>query len=1138
MIWNFCIRRPVLTTVIFFIIAIFGIFGYMSIPVREFPDIDFPMANVNVTLRGADPEVIETEIIEPLEAEINTVEGLKELRSTAREQVGTVTAEFELWRDVDIAVQDVRDRVERARRRLPEEADAPVVRKMDPDEQPVLWIAMLGDENWDMTELTEYIDDYIQPRLEGLRGVGRVQVGGSREYAARVLLDPHRMAAHNVTARKVIGQIQSQNVEFPAGRVEGEQREFLIKTRGMFSEAAPLNDLVIAERAGETVRLADIGKVEDGVRNERIIARFGGQPTVGMGVIRQADANTVEVVDTARAELETIAEELPPGLDYVIAMDGSRFIRESIFDLQTTILIATAIVMLVIIFFLRTFWGTIVIGLAIPTSLATGMALIYSFGFSMNILTLLAFILVIGIVVDDAIVVLESTYRHLEEGAATKPAARVGTTEIAFAAIANTLSLGAVFIPVAFTRGMIGRIFFEFGVTAAVTVFASTFTALTLAPMLNSRFLSEPSAPGFIGRTIDSFINFFRRIYSRLLDWSLKHRFIVILAAILIFIAGIYLFLNLSHEFQPDVDTSEFMVSFNTPVGATLAETEQYAQRLENIMEQIPEVDTCFMAIGMGMGGGPGRVTSGVMFIRLIDPAERDEHQRVIMNRIRREAEKTPGGQAFVRPIGGPGGGRGEGEIAVALQNPDLEELAAYSEQLQEWMRGRPEFVGVDVDLELESPQVEISFLRDRMVRQDISVLDISQTLRFFMGEPEISEVEREASRYQVISQISQPRVTPSIIDEIKMRGKGGELVPLANLIDWEETTGASEIGHFNRMRAAIVSASTPPDVVTGDALNLLEERLDKTMPAGFSREITGTAEMMQESFEYLTESLLLGILFVYLVMAAQFESWLHPLTILMSLPLAGVGAFGLLYIFDMTFSVFTFIGIIMLVGLVTKNGILLVDYTNVLLARGYELLNALREAGHVRFRPVIMTAISTILGMMPIALGYGMGGEARAPMGWAVAGGMFSATALTLLVIPVVYSIFADLELYINKYWQRLIKYFHGVVSLLLAGWLFWQSVVLFRGGLSGGILAFLGLLLLVVVANSFRSPASGYNYLIFLTFPGLIIGGSLLGLYYLIPELLPPVIDWPASLFMAIGYCLFSVLVVYLWPFEEESV
>ena len=541
------------------------------------------------------------------------------------------------------------------------------------------------------------------------------------------------------------------------------------------------------------------------------------------------------------------------------------------------------------------------------------------------------------------------------------------------------------------------------------------------------------------------------------------------------------------------------------------------------------------MAIGMGMGGGPGRVTSGMMFIRLVDAAEREKHQHMIMEEIRREAGKIPGGRAFVRTIGGPGGG-GEREIAVAIQNPDLDELAAYSEQLQEWMRRQEEFVGVDVDLELESPQVEIGFRRDRMARQDISVLDISRTLRYFKGEPEISEVERDANRYQVISQISHEEATPSMLEEIKMRGREGELVSLGNLIDWEETTGPSEIGHFNRMRAAIVSASTPPDVITGDALDSLEERLDETLPAGFSREITGMAQTMEESFEYLTESFLLGILFVYLVMAAQFESWLHPLIILMGLPLAAVGAFGLLYVFDMSFSVFTFIGIIMLVGLVTKNGILLVDYTNVLIARGYELMDALREAGYVRFRPVIMTAISTILGMMPIALGYGMGGEARAPMGWAVAGGMFSATALTLLVIPVVYSLFEDLERYFNNYWRQLVKYFHSLVSLLLAGALLWQSVALFRGGLAGGAAALLGLLLLVVVGNSFRSPSSGYNYLIFLSFPGLVTGSLLLGLFLLLPDIFPPVIDWQSTLVVAVGYCLFSVLVVYLWPLEEE--
>lgn len=498
MIWNTTIRRPVLTVVIFLALAIFGAWGWQQMPLRENPDVEFPVVSVNVVLPGAEPEVIETEIIEVLEEEINTVEGLKTLTSTAREQVGAITAEFELWRDIDVAAQDVRDAVNRAQRDLPNGIEAPVVNKLDPDSFAIMWIALTGDARWDAVRLSTYADEVIKPQLEKIRGAGRVIIGGERRYAVRVRLDPERLAAHRLTVQDVVDAIQANNVNIPSGRVESKSREFLVKTQGQFDAAAPLNRIIIASTPDGLVRLGDVGSAVDGVENDRQTARFVGDTSVGLGVVKRSGANTVELASQIKTAMEGIAADFPVGLDYKIAADDSVYIEQSINDLVITIGITTLLVVFVVLGFLRNFGGTVIVAASIPTSLFVGLAGMNMLGFSANNLTMLGLILAIGIVIDDAIVVLENIYRHLEQGDEPQPAARVGTTEVAFAAIANTLSLAAVFIPVAFTAGIIGRYFFEFSLTVAVTVFASTFTALTLTPMLCSRFLRRKEKKGAV----------------------------------------------------------------------------------------------------------------------------------------------------------------------------------------------------------------------------------------------------------------------------------------------------------------------------------------------------------------------------------------------------------------------------------------------------------------------------------------------------------------------------------------------------------------------------------------------------------------------------------------------------------------
>ncbi|HRQ76167.1 MAG TPA: efflux RND transporter permease subunit [Phycisphaerales bacterium] len=1015
MIWNFSIRRPVLTTVVFLVLAIFGMYGYLQMPVQENPDVDFPIVSVSVALPGASPEVIDSEVIEPLEGEINALEGLRQLTSTSRQSTGQIVAEFELWRDIDVAAQEVRDAVDRAQQRLPTEVEAPIVRKLDLGAQAIMWIALTGDDRWDDVRLTDYADNVLKQQLETVRGVGRIQVGGMREYAIRVRLDPARLAAHQLTVQDVVSRIQAENVEIPSGRIEGATREFLIQTRGKFDSAEPFNQIIIAYRNDSPVRLRDVGEALDGIADDRQLARFSGQLTVGLGIVKTADANTVELARTLRQRIADIAEEFPPGLSYAIATDASEFVQENIRDLLLTIGIATLLVVLVVLGFLRSGRGTLVAIVAIPTSLLIGFALINIFGFSINVLTMLGLILVIGIVVDDAIVVLERAYLHMENGAEAEPAARIGTTEVAFPNIANTLALGAVFLPVAFTGGLIGRFFLEFGVTVAVTVFASTFVALTLTPALCAKLLRVPERHGRVFQWSESGFRALDAAYRWLLQAAFRHRGFTVFAGILAFAIGILALTNISQEFAPEDDRSQFMVTFETPEGATLSQTDIFARQIEAELEAMDEVRHQFLAIGLAQDG-PGRPNRGLAFVSLTPRQDRDRHQSIVMQDLRERLDGLPAGRAFVVEL--TPGGIGGAPIEIVLRHPDLEVLAAQQEEVMAWMRERSDtYAGVRTNLELASPQVDVNFDRDRAAQLGVSVADIAGAMRYFFGDIAVSNIEVGTDRYDVITDVAgRGTLEPAMLRDLYVRSANGDLVSIDNVIDMQETIGPSEIHRFNRMRSASISAQTPPGVALGDAVTQLETHLGDTLPAGVDYQLAGQSQMFEESFYYLTIAILFSIVFIYLILAAQFESFILPFTMLMALPLATIGAFGGLWIFGLSLNVFAFIGLIMLMGLVAKNAILLVDYANVLVARGHTPVEAAMGAAQARFRPVLMTACSTVLGVMPIALGFGAGGEARAPLGVTVAGGLAASTLLTLVVIPVVYTLVTQFQAWLGR--------------------------------------------------------------------------------------------------------------------------
>jgi len=1013
MIWNFCIKRPVFTVVLFLLTAIFGGYGYLQMPVQENPDVEFPVVSINVVLPGAAPEVIENEIIEVLEEEINTIEGIRQLRSDARQQVGNIVVIFELWRDLDIATQDVRDAVDRVRRLLPLDAEAPIVRKLDLDAQPVMWVAIQGDERWDRISLTRYVEDVLKSRLESLPNVGQILVGGSRRYAARVRLDPERLAAHQLTVQDVVNTIQANNISIPTGRVLGSAREFRINTRGQFSDAAPINDLIITVMDGAPVRIGDVGEAIDSVQSDRQVARFAGEQTIGVGIIKQSGGNTVALSQAVRARLAELEPDLPAGLFFTISSDDAEFVQESIRDLITTIFLATLLVVLVVLVFLRTVKGTLVAAVAIPAALLSGFAVMHLLGFSINQVTMLALILVVGIVVDDAIVVLERVQRHREQGAEAEPAARIGTTEVAFPNIANSLALAAVFLPVAFSGGIIGQFFLEFGITVTATVFASTIVALTLTPMLCARLLERNQSRGRLFALSERGFNRLESGYTRLLAAALRHRLLTVAIGAGAFALGILALMNTPAEFAPSADRAGFLISFETPEGATIDETDRFARRIEQVMADTPEIAHQFVGIGLG-GGGPGNVNTGIAFVTLTPRQERDKHQVELMQDMREQLARIPDGRAFVFEFGP--GGVGSQPIELILQHPDLEVLANAQDQVMAWMQARSDtFVGVRTDLRFNTPEVQLELHRDRIAEAGLSAREVADAVRLLFAEGPVSQIERDSKRYDVIIDVEgRGNLTPQVLSNVYLRNGEG-LVPLDNLISMTEGAGPNSINRFNRMRAATISASTPPGVVLGEAVDELADYVRRELPLGVDYVFSGQAQDFQESFFYLALALALSIVFIYLVLAAQFESFLLPFTIMAALPLSTIGAFGSLWLLGLSLSVYAFIGVIMLMGLVTKNSILLVDYTNVLVARGLKPMEAALQAGTNRLRPVLMTAISTILGMTPIAMGFGAGGEVRAALGVAVAAGLASSTLLTLVVVPVLYTYLRQFEARFN---------------------------------------------------------------------------------------------------------------------------
>ncbi len=994
---DIAIERPVFAGMMSAALVLFGILGYSRLSVREFPDVDPPIISVNTVLPGANPQVVESAVTDILEEELSTVEGLRTITSSSAEQSSSITLEFNLDRDVESAAQDVRDKVSRVRGRLPEEILEPVVAKQEADADPFFWLALSG-ANYDLLQLSDLADRLVKSRLQTLPGVGQAGIYGERRFAMRVWLSAAELAGRGLTVQDVENAIRTRSVEIPSGRIESERREFSVRSLGELKTPAEFADMVVDNSSGQLVRLRDVGSVELGPEDERSALRYNSTPAVAIGVIRQSKSNLVEVADAIHAELPAIRENLPPGVELSVAFDQSVFVRRSIKEAQETLVIAGILVVIIIFVFLRNLRATIIPGLAIPASIVATFAIMNVLGFSINNLTLLALTLAIGIVVDDAIIVLENAYRHQEElGEDPKTAAIRGTREIAFAVIATTISLVAVFTPLAFLKGATGRLFNEFGIAVAGSVVISGFVALTLTPMLCAQILRVPKQHGKTFKALERGFESLSLGYARMLRWALNHKGIIMAGALATVLLAVGMFKVLKREFVPAEDKGWFFMFVLGPQGNTMEFTDSYMKRVEEVLARTEEIEGYF-----SITGGFVPVNQGIAFVRLKDWADRDRKVWDIINEVQPQLFGIPGVLAFANNP--PAFGFGQ-PVQFVVQHSDFDQLKAGMAAFTARAQQIPGLTNQDVDLRVNKPELTVTFDRDRAEDLGISVRDIATTLQTMLGGREVSTFTRANKLYDVIVQVRpEERATPADMSGLYIRGRQGELIQLDAVARVSEAVGPQSLNHFNRVRAFTLSAGLAPGFTLGEAIDSLRAAAAEVLPPGSTTALAGESRELEESGNALYFAFFLALIVVFMVLASQFESLIHPFTVLLAVPLAVTGALVTLKLAGSTMNLYSQIGLILLIGIVTKNSILLVEYANQLRDRGMDIVSAILESGRIRLRPILMTSFATIMGALPIALGLGAGSISRRPLGYGIVGGVLFSTVLTLFLVPVGY--------------------------------------------------------------------------------------------------------------------------------------
>ncbi len=997
------IRRPVLACVMSLLLVLIGLVSFKQLSLREYPRIDEPLVNVSTRLLGASSEVIESQVTKPLEDSIAGIDGVDIMTSVSRTEQSQITVRFKLSKDPDTAAAEVRDRVSRVRGRLPDAADEPVIAKVEADATPTIWLAYTS-ETLGPLELTDLINRVVKPRLQTVPGVADVQVGGDRRFAMRIWLDPDQLAAYKLTVQDVEDALRKQNLEVPAGRIESRQREFSVTARTDLNTVAQFNDIVLKTAAGYTVRLRDVARVEEGAASERSRVRLNGVPSISTGIIRNATANPLEVAAGVRALMPQLQRDLPASVTVVQANDLSVFIDRSIKAVYKTVLEAVVLVALVVFVFLRTFRASLIPLVTIPVSLIGAFSLIALAGFTINTLTLLALVLAIGLVVDDAIVVLENIFRHIEEGLEPFQAAIKGVREISFAVVAMTLTLAAVFAPLAFTPGRTGRLFGEFALTLAGAVIVSGFVALTLTPMLCSKLLRHNPKPNFFDRGMERGLVAMTKGYGVVLRWTLRNRWLVVLVMLASAAGSWYLFTNAKSELSPMEDRGVIFMPVRAPDGSTLQYTARYMDAIEAITSQYPEFDRRFMF----MGGG--QVSVGTAVMRTTDWTERTMTTPELARSLLPKVSSLPGVSVF--PITPPSLGAGARERAinfVIVSSDSYQNMARAGQALIAEMQKNPGIVQPDSDLQLNKPEIFLDVDRARAADMGVSVDAVARTVETMLGGRAVTRYKRDADQYDVLVQTAESgRATPEDIDKIFVRGRGDTMVPLSSLVKVREAVSPRELNHFNQRRSVTISANLTPGYSLGEALKFMDEAAARLLPQGYSTELNGVSREFRSSSGSLGLVFVLALVFIFLVLAAQFESFIDPFVILLSVPLSMVGALAALQWSGGTLNVFSQIGLITLVGLITKHGILIVEFSNQLRMQGKGVLEAVTEASTLRLRPILMTTGAMVLGAVPLALSTGAGAESRQQIGWVIVGGMTVGTLLTIFVVPTIYTLFA----------------------------------------------------------------------------------------------------------------------------------
>ncbi len=1007
------IKRPVFATVVSLILVIFGVFAFDRLAIREYPDIDAPKVSIITLYKGAPAQIVETQVTQLIEAAIAGIEGIRQVTSKSREERSQVDIEFTLRRNVDDAANDVRDKVSAIIGKLPIDVETPIVSKVEGDASPMLWVALSSDE-WNAVQLSDYSDRFLVDRLSVVPGVAAVIIGGERKPAMRVWLDRRAMAARGLTVQDIEEALLAQNVELPSGRIESTLREFTVRTDSGLVTPEEFSSLVIKEKDDYLIRLGEVSEVVLGTEEMRYEVRANGEAAIGLGVIKQSKANELEIAEGIYIELERIKPALPEQIHMWVAYDKSRFVDASINEVFHALGIALCLVVGVIFLFLRSLRATLIPAIAIPVSLTASFMVVAAMGYSLNVLTLLAYVLAVGLVVDDAIVVLENIHRRIESGEPVLLAAVRGARQIGFAVIATTLALVAVFVPISLMSGNTGRLFSEFGVSVAAAVIFSGFVALTLTPMMCSKLLKPKDDEGVFYRVTEKFFIALNRAYSFLLRGALSLPAVVLAIGVALSCAAYGFYQGIKQEFAPTEDRGVFLVVLKAPEGATIDYTLAYLEESEKLIQPLldnGEAETVFGVVAPGLSR-PSPVNFAIAFVVLKPWSERERSQQSIVKEMFPKLLSIPGANVFaINPPSLNQPGR-KSPVQFVIGGPSYDMLREWSQVIVNGARENPRLLSVDSDFKETKPELRVDIDRNRAADLGVSIQVIGRTLEVMLGSRFVTTFNDRGVQYNVVLQArDEDRLTPRDLTNIYVRSETqDQLVPLSNLVTLREMAGAKELNRFDRMRSVTISASLGPDYSLGEALDYLDGLAKERLPGEARISYAGQSREFRDSSASLLMTFMLALLIIYLVLGAQFESFVHPFIILLSVPLAVTGALGTLLLTGITLNIYSQIGMIMLIGLVSKNGILIVEFSNQLREQGASVREAVQKASEARLRPILMTAIATVFGAVPIALATGAGAESRTSIGWVIIGGVSFSTLLSLFLVPALYLLLARL--------------------------------------------------------------------------------------------------------------------------------